>query len=119
MGGITAIGRHAVRAEKLKITFFFIPLSYITLSLPSFLSSQNPTPIPLPQIHSFVSLQKGTDFPGIATKHDISSCNNTIHNPSYYGDVRQPSRRKCRQKCQKQPLLPLLGAAQEHQTTQS
>ena len=48
-------------------------------SLPSFLTSQS-LPFPLLQIHfSFVSLQKRTGLPGIATKHGISSCNKTRH----------------------------------------
>lgn len=73
----------------------FIRCILIASSPSPHFSQTFPSTSPLPEIHSSsVTLQKRTGFPGISTKHDITSYNKTGHKFSYQNWMRQPCRRK-------------------------
>lgn len=86
-------------SHKLQIfTYLFLCYSLMCyiLTAVSFLSSpSSPSTFSLSQsILPPVFLQKRAGLASLSTKHSISSCNKTRHFPSYWGWMKQSSRRK-------------------------
>lgn len=101
--------------------FYFFIYSYFIYYIPNTVPhhcsfSVPPHPFPLSQtLSSSVYLLKRSGLPELFAKHSTISYNQTRHKPSYQGQKRQKEKGpKIEQKCQRHPLLALLGVPQEH-----